>query len=352
MNLDFFREDEYEPGYSTEDKVVIASVAGGGLIVAIGLMLFLTVSNQIGGITLLLGILAGVLPYGIVSFLKNRSVTQMENQFPDFLSDLAESKRGGMTLVRAFQSATENDYGRLNNQIGRIYNELSWGIPFPDVMERFSRRMDASAVIQESISIIIQSYRSGGDITSVIESVSDDAARLRNVIQDKNAKLQQQLFIMYVIFFLFIGITIGIYSMLGQLLGLGTTEDGAIQGLEGAIGGGGEGGAGGGPTNFCNGDIVAARPICGTSKIFGFVPDNISSGEVPLDSQYAEEYAYGRMAYYKALLFLMLMIQGVSTAAVAGQIKEGTPSAGIKHALIMLPIAFVAYVTIVGGAGI
>ena len=48
----------------------------------------------------------------------------------------------------------------------------------------------------------------------------------------------------------------------------------------------------------------------------------------------------------------MLMVQGILTALVAGQIKEGSPSAGIKHALIMLPIAFFAYVSYVGSAGI
>jgi hypothetical protein len=351
VEVNFFKEEEYQPGYSIEDKVALGSIGMGGVIVLAGLILFIMVSQQLGGITLILGIMAGVLPYGLLSFFKNRSITKIEKQFPDFLSDLAESKRGGMTLVRAFDSATDNDYGKLNSEIDRIYNELSWGIPFPEVMERFSKRMEDSAVIQESISIIIQSYKSGGDITQVIESVADDAARLRKVIQDKNAKLQQQLFIMYVIFFLFIGITIGIYTMLGQLLGLGTTDDGAIEGIGGVVGGGG-GGEQRGPVNFCSGDIAAAQPFCTTSKVFGFVPQNISSGEVTLDSQYAQRFAYGRMAYYKALLFLMLIVQGIATAAVAGQIKEGSPSAGIKHALIMLPIAFVAYISYVGNAGL
>ncbi len=346
--VEFFREEEYQPGYSLGDKVVFLSIGLGGFTVLMGLFLFLTVSQRVGGLILICGILAGVLPYGLFSFLKSRAVKQMENQFPEFLSDLAESKRGGMNLVRAFESATENDYGRMNSEIERIYNELSWGIPFPEVMERFNKRLKDSAVIQESISIIIQSFRSGGDITATIESVADDAARLRKVLQEKDAQLQQQLFIMYVIFFLFIGITIGIYTMLEQLLGLGTVEEGAIEGISGVIG---EEDAGG-PTNFCSGEILAARPICTTSQIFGFVPANISSGEVAFTSAYAEDHAYGQMAYYKGLLFLMLMIQGVSTAAVAGQIKEGTPSAGLKHAVIMLPIAFVAYITVVGGAGI
>jgi len=345
--IDFFRDEEYEPGYTLEDKVVFLSIAMGGILMFTGIFLFSTVSQRIGGFVLIVGILAGVLPYGILSFLKNRAVKKVENQFPEFLSDLAESKRGGMTLVRAFESANENDYGRMNHEISRIYNELSWGIPFPEVMERFSQRMEDSPVIQESVSIIIQSFKSGGDITRTIESVADDAARLKKVIQDKDAKLQQQLFIMYVIFFLFIGITIGIYTMLGELLGLGNAEAGAIEGVGGVIGQ-----ESGGPTNFCNGEVIAAQPFCTTSKIFGFLPDNISSGEVSLSSDYAEEYAYGRMAYYKALLFIMLIIQGISTAAVAGQIKDGKPSAGLKHALIMLPIAFVAYISYVGGAGI
>lgn len=344
--VNFFKEDDYQPGYSIEDKVVFASIGAGGLLVLVGLFFFMGVSQRIGGLILIGGILAGVLPYGFLMFLKNRAVKQMENQFPEFLSDLAESKRGGMNLVRAFESATDNDYGRMNHEIERIYNELSWGIPFPEVMERFNKRMKDSAVIQESVSIIIQSFKSGGDITKTIESVADDAARLRKVIQDKDAQLQQQLFIMYVIFFLFIGITIGIYTMLAQLLGLGTAESGAIEGISGVIGE-----DEGGPSNFCRGDIIAAQPFCTTSQIFGFVPANISSGEVAFTSSYAERYAYGRMAYYKALLFLMLMIQGISTAAVAGQIKEGSPSAGLKHAVIMIPIAFIAYVYYVGGAG-
>jgi archaellum biogenesis protein FlaJ (TadC family) len=350
--VDFFKEEEYEPGYSLEDKIVLGSVGGGVFLAIIGLLSYLTGLQRLGGIMLLISLLGSIMPYGLYSFLKNRAVREMEGQFPDFLSDLAESKRGGMTLLKAFESAKENDYGKLNPEIERIHNELSWGIPFPEVMERFSRRMEASPVIQESVSIIIQSFKSGGNVTETIESVADDSARLRRVIKEKDSQLQQQLFIMYVIFFLFIGITIGIYSMLSQLLGLGTTEEGAISGISEVIGGGGEGGGGSGPTNFCNGEILAAQPFCSTSKVFGFVPANITTGEVSFTSEYAVNHAYGRMAYYKSLLFSMLMVQGILTALVAGQIKEGSPSAGIKHALIMMPIAFIAYISYVGSAGI
>lgn len=338
--LEFFTEEEYEHGYSTEDKVVLGSVATGALLILLGAITY-TQFPQPGGAILLLGLIVGVLPYGLISFLKNRAIREMEDQFPSFLKDLAESRRGGMTILQAFESATESDYGRLNNEIGKIYSELTWGIPFPKVMERFSKRMEASSVIQESVSILLQSFRSGGDITKTVEAIAEDAAQLKETLQKKDSKIKQQVFIMYVIYFLFIGITIGIYGMLAQLLGLGNPGGGALSGLEFL-------GEGGGSVNYCSGDIMLANPMCETAKLFGFVPSNVTS----FTSEYATNFTYGNMAYYKSLLFAMLMVQGAATGAVAGQISQGSPSAGVKHALIMLPIAFTAFMYAVGLAGV
>ncbi len=343
--IDFFQEEDYEPGYSTEDKVIFASMGIGGFIVVLGMALYMLSFVQIGGSLLILGLLLSILPYGFFSFLKNRAIRDMENQFPSFLNDLAESKRGGMTILSAFESARDTDYGRLNREIEKVHNQLTWGVPFPDVMERFSKRMEDSPVIQESLSIIIQSFQSGGGITATIDSVADNAAQLRKVLQEKRSQLKQQLFIMYIIYFLFIGITIGIYVMLSQLLGLGTEEAGALQGIGEVLGGGS---GSGGPVNFCGRQITAAKPLCTTAKIFGFVPGNLTS----LASERASTYSYGKMAYYKSLLFTMLMVQGACTAAVAGQISEGSPSAGVKHAIIMMPLAFVAFMLIVRPMGV
>ena len=346
--IEFFHEEDYEPGYSVEDKVIFGSVAIGGLITILGMFLYISGAIQLGGSLLILGVISAVLPYGVISFLKNRAIRGMEDQFPSFLNDLAESKRGGMTILKAFESARDTDYGRLNGEIQKVHNQLTWGIPFPDVMERFSQRMSASPVIQESLSIIIQSFESGGNITDTVDSVADNASQLKKVFQNKRAQLKQQLFIMYIIYFLFIGITIGIYVMLSQLLGLGTQEAGALEGIGEVLGGGGSGGGASGPTNFCGRDILAAEPFCSTAKIFGFIPGNITD----LGGTYATNFAYGKMAYYKSLLFTMLMIQGACTAAVSGQISEGSPSAGVKHAIIMMPIAFIAFMLIVRPMGV
>lgn len=339
--IEFFEEeDPYDDSLSPEDKVVFGSIAFGAFLIFLGMAIYVTIAQEIGGALLILGLIIAVLPYGIISFLKNRAIREVEDQFPSFLKDLAESKRGGMTILQAFESAKETDYGRLNSEVEQIHDELTWGIPLPEVMERFSHRMSESSVIQESISILLQSFRSGGNITKTIESIAEDSTQLKETIQKKNSKIKQQILIMYVIYFLFVGITIGIYMMLSQLLGLGSPNAGALQNTE-FLGGSG------GTTNYCSGSIIYAEPLCSTAKIFGFVPGNVTD----FTSEWSTTYKYGQMAYYKALLFTMLMIQGISTGAVAGQISEGSPSAGVKHALIMIPIAFIAFMYMVGLTG-
>ncbi|MFB6180331.1 MAG: type II secretion system F family protein [Candidatus Nanohalobium sp.] len=333
-------EDQAEEGKPIQQKVKEYSLAAGILLVILGGVLYMFAGPQIGGALILLGLIAAVLPYSLLSFLRSRQISEMEAQFPAFLNGLAESKRGGMTLLDAFESAYNTDYGRLNSEIEQVYMELSWGIPFPEVMERFAARVEDSSVMQNSISIILQSFQSGGNITHTIDSVADEAASLRNIVKEKDSQLKQQMMIMYLIYLLFIGITIGLYFLLNMLLGIGDPGGGAFSNI-GELTGGGQ------QIKYCSGGVAPAKPFCQIARVFGFVPSGVEFG-----SETARTYGYGKMAYYKSLLFTMLMVQGLSTSAVAGKITQGKASAGTKHALIMLPLAFIAFMLVVAPMGV
>ncbi len=326
-------------GSSKETKITYASLILGSILIIVGIGLF-TISDRFGGFVLIFGLLLAVLPYGIVNYLKTKALENMEEEFPEFLRDLAESKRGGMTIMDSFDSAVDNDYGKLNPQIEKANYQMSWGIPFPEVINNMTERLKESTVIRESLSIILQGYKSGGQITDTIESVAQNARMLRDITQEKKSKLKQQLIIMYVIYFMFIGISVGIYVLLQTLLGLGSQEAGALENIGEFVGGGSV-------PNFCSGGVSFTGPFCSIAKIFGFIPAEITD----LGSQAAEEMNYGKMAYYKSLLFSMLMIQGISTAAVAGQISDSSPSAGIKHAIIMIPVGFLIFMLVVRPMG-
>lgn len=338
--IDFFRNKEDEN--ITKEYIIIGLGAALGILVMVIGALTISRFTQIGGIFIIMGLTISVLPFGIISFLKGRAIRNMETNFPNFLNDLAESKRGGMTILGSFESADETDYGRLNREVEKIYNQLSWGIPFPKTMEKFADRVQDSAVLTQMTMIIVQSYRSGGNITDTIQSVADNASMLRSVVEEKNSTMRQQLIIMYIIYLLFIGITIGVYLLLEQLLGLGTEGGGLLSNLSSVLGDGASS-----SINYCSGQIPASEPFCTTAEIFGFVPSDISS----LGSQRAERFKYGQMAYYKSLLFSMLMVQAVSTSAIAGKMSDGRASAGLKHGLVLIPIAFIAFMVIIRPMG-
>jgi len=197
--LDFFRNKQKEEGRSTSQKLILGSAAAGVFTILLGVLVLVLGQPRIGGSALVVGFLIAVLPFGVISFLKNRAVNEVERQFPTFLNDLAESKRGGQTFIQALESSRDSDYGRLSPEVEKVYNEMTWGVPFPEVMERFSQRMNDSQVVQESLTILLQSFRSGGNITATIDSIADDAADLRDILQKKNSQVKQQVIIMYVI---------------------------------------------------------------------------------------------------------------------------------------------------------
>ena len=48
----------------------------------------------------------------------------------------------------------------------------------------------------------------------------------------------------------------------------------------------------------------------------------------------------GGTCYYNALFVLMAVVQGIFSGLVAGQIGEGSVSAGVKHSIIMTIAGF------------
>jgi archaellum biogenesis protein FlaJ (TadC family) len=339
--LKLFLEEKDSPGLSKKKKIIYGYAGSGAAVIIIGLLFGLLGFGSTGLSMVIMGFLMAVIPYGILSFLRTRYKDEIESQFPLFLKGLAESKRGGMTLLEAFDSAKNSDYGRLNEPVKEAHNQLTWGIPFTEVMDRFRREMKDSTVINQSTSIILQSFKSGGDITETIESVAEDASRLRTAVEEKNSKLKQQLLVMYVIFFLFVGITLGVYVILDQMVGFGQEGGGALSNMGEVIGTGSE------ESQYCFDRISPSTPFCTLSETLGFIPADINPS-----SQEAIDSNYDQMAYYKALLFSTLMIQAASTSAVAGKIINGKAAAGIKHAIVMMVVGSLVFFTIIGPAGV
>jgi len=270
------------------DKLVlIISVSVGIIVFVVGTILsdfnFLTI-----GYLGIFSLMIIIFPYSISVYLKERRAKQMEDHFPRFLKDIAEAKRAGMTIPKAIALSAETDYGPLTKDVKQVRNQLSWGVPFPEALKLFSQRIKYSTYIQRGLAILLEAYFSGGKIADTMEAVGESTRVLKEVEKERESMLQQQLIIVYLIHFIFVGILVALYRILIPLL---------------TFQGGG-----------------------GASMISGF-----GGGESP------------SLDFYKLLFFLTMSIQSLSNGVVAGVTKEGSISSGIKHAGIMITVSLFVY---------
>ena len=108
-------------------------------ICAIVLVLFIVLAllDYTGGLKLpfewidwiILGVMVLVGPYGFYKSARLKRVKQIEDRLPDFLRDVAEAGRFGMTLADAIVVASSGRYGSLTPEIKKMAAQIEWGVP-------------------------------------------------------------------------------------------------------------------------------------------------------------------------------------------------------------------------------
>jgi len=284
------------------------------------LSFFLSENKAISANLIFIGILILTLPYSVYRFFQFKRIRAYERELPNFLRDLAEAQRAGLTIIQAIKASAKSEYGVLTNEIRKMEKQLSWNIPLEKVIKNFGERMSDSRLITRSLMIIDQANKSGGNIEDTMESLAHNIESLKDVQEEKSTMLNQQVVMMYAIFFIFLGITIALIKFLIPLL--------QTQGL--ATGGLGIESFNANPCAPC---INSNDPACFGCHSFFAVSTSMDFGQPEEPS-----------SYYKALFFLMILIQGFFSGLIAGQIGSDSISAGIKHSLIMLFAGFAIYI--------
>ena len=149
-----------------------------------------------------------------------------------------------------------------------------------------------------------------------METTASDMLALRETEKERKTMVLQHVMVIYAIYFIFLGIIIGLSKTLMPVLEI-NTEAAAIGGL----------------CTFQDPCLVclASNPLCISCAIFGVVSQMFNLGT-------------GAVAYYNSLFVLMALIQGIFSGLVAGQIGENSVIAGVKHSVIMTGIGFSALV--------
>ncbi len=284
------------------------------IILAAGIIFFRGDVGLLGNFVII-SMLVGVVPYLAAAYLKHERIRLAEEQFPVFMRDLAEAQKAGSNLPDALRNASKTDYGRLSAEIKKVSDQLSWGIPLQEVLDRFSARMKGSDIITRSVRIINEAYSSGGNISDTMESIATDVSMIRETKKERTAVMAQHITMVYIIYFVFIAIVLSLSNTLIPMLNLNL---GVASGLSLSGGGGFSD-----PCSSCS----AGNYMCVSCSSFSTLSLIFSLGT-------------GAISYYRALFLSMVIVQGIFTGLVAGQIGSNSAVAGAKHSFIMTAIGF------------
>jgi flagellar protein FlaJ len=150
-----------------------------------------------------IGLMAVCGPYGFYTTRKFKKIKEIESRLPDFLRDVAEAGRFGMTLAEAVKVASRGRYGGLTSEIRRMAAQIDWGVPAAEAMRLFSERVN-TPLVKRMMSIIIKANDAGGSVADVLTMVAHDARETMLSEDERKISMSTYTVVIYVSFMVFI----------------------------------------------------------------------------------------------------------------------------------------------------
>jgi len=171
---------------------------------------------------LIFGLMILMGPYGFYMSARVKRIKQIEDRLPDFLRDVAEAGRFGMTLAESIIVASSGRYGPLTPEIKKMAAQIEWGVPSNEALRLFSERVK-TPLVQRMVSIIMKASDAGGNVADVLTMVAHDARETILTETEKGITMSTYVAVIYISFFVFIAtVIILMASFLPQMEMAGT----------------------------------------------------------------------------------------------------------------------------------
>jgi len=237
-------------------------------------------------------------PYGFYMSWQYKKTQEIENRLPDFLRDVAEAGRFGMTLAQAIRVSSRGRYGRLTPEIQRMAAQIDWGVPASEALRLFAERVN-TPLVKRMVSIIIKANDAGGSVADVLTMVAHDARETIINFNERRISMATYTVVIYVAFGVF----------LATIFILNTTF---LPNMEEA------------------GQQVNEQAIeAGVTNL----PATIQSEIIPT---------------VQLIFIVSVAIHAFGDGILAGVLQDGKIANGLRHSFIMLLIGFLGTILITG----
>ncbi len=238
---------------------------------------------------LFIGVAAFIGPYSFYASGKAKNREAIERRIPDFLRDVAEAGRFGMTLADAIVVASSGRYGKLTPEIQKMAAQIQWGVTASEALRLFAERMD-TALVNRVVAIVIKSSDAGGSVADVLTMVAHDTKEEQLMQQEREIAMSTYLAVIYIAFFVFL-VTIIILN-----------------------------------ATFLPKIRIAGMAVARSAEAAGLGSSNV--GGMSLDVSVIPQ--------IEVAFFLASMIHAVGDGVMAGVLQNGRVSEGLKHSFILI----------------
>ncbi|MCK4757463.1 MAG: type II secretion system F family protein [Thermoplasmata archaeon] len=228
-------------------------------------------------------------PWAFYASAKAKNIEAIEKRIPDFLRDVAEAGRFGMTLADAIVVASSGRYGKLTPEIQKMAAQIEWGVTATEALRLFAERMN-TALVNRVVAIVIKASDAGGSVADVLTMVAHDTKEEQLTQQEREIAMSTYLAVIYIAFFVFL-VTIIILN-----------------------------------ATFLPKIRIAGMAVARAAEAAGLGSSSV--GGMSLDVSVIPQ--------IEVAFFLASMIHAVGDGVMAGVLQNGRVSDGLKHSFILI----------------
>ncbi len=128
------------------------------------------------------------LPMAIFDYRYSETEKGVLDGVTNFLRDLVENRKTGLSPEKSIQLLAERDYGKFSRYIKLMSAEISWGIPLRQIFEDFKSRVK-NWLCLVNLYLLIDTIEVGGGTEESLESLAEFAEETRELETERKASL-------------------------------------------------------------------------------------------------------------------------------------------------------------------
>ncbi len=135
-------------------------------------------------------------PYSFDATREERRRRSYEQDFSDFLFELSELVRGGIDPAKAFLTLAEGSTGSITKFVKTAAKQMQIGFTFEQALQNMGNLI-GSDLAKRYVDLVVQASYSGGSVANLIQRASIDMGTFVNLEREKRAGLSQYTVVLY-----------------------------------------------------------------------------------------------------------------------------------------------------------